>query len=333
MNADIMTIMWKESKGLFKQGKSRSKSILVLLTPVLMFGIILPIQFREEWLDMGWSLAIALFTPLILIAPTICESFAGERERHTLETLLASRLPDRAILFGKMIVSIVYGWGMTVFLLLMSLVIVNVLMWAGKFQFYQMKIFLADIGLSLLFSGLMVTLGILISLRSATVQSAQQVLMMALVIPIFGLQAVVFLLPTFIPMENIREFLGRFDYDQILLIFLGVLLLADIGLLLAAMSRFKRSRLILKLSLKGAHMNTSQIFIVISIVTLAIVAILFLAARKNKKKLTPLAGLAWAFVLAGIIFGEDRLIGYGLMGVGVVLALIDMFIQLKRKTT
>jgi ABC-2 type transport system permease protein len=246
MNADIMTIMWKESKGLFKQGKSRSKSILVLLTPVLMFGIILPIQFREEWLDMGWSLAIALFTPLILIAPTICESFAGERERHTLETLLASRLPDRAILFGKMIVSIAYGWGMTVFLLLMSLVIVNVLMWAGKFQFYQVNIFLADIGLSLLFSGLMVTLGILISLRSATVQSAQQVLMMALVIPIFGLQAIVFLLPTFLPMENIREFLGRFDYDQILLIFLGVLLLVDIGLLLAAMSRFKRSRLIQK---------------------------------------------------------------------------------------
>jgi ABC-2 type transport system permease protein len=245
MNADIMTIMWKESKGLFKQGKSRSKSILVLLTPVLMFGIILPIQFREEWLDMGWSLAIALFTPLILIAPTICESFAGERERHTLETLLASRLPDRAILFGKMIVSIAYGWGMTVFLLLMSLVIVNVLMWDGKFQFYHLNIFLADIGLSLLFSGLMVTLGILISLRSATVQSAQQVLMMALVIPIFGLQAVVFLLPTFLPMEKIREFLGRFDYDQVLLIFLGVLLLADIGLMMAAMSRFKRSRLIL----------------------------------------------------------------------------------------
>jgi ABC-2 type transport system permease protein len=163
-----------------------------------------------------------------------------------LETLLASRLPDRAILFGKMIVSIAYGWGMTVFLLLMSLVIVNVLMWAGKFQFYQVNIFLADIGLSLLFSGLMVTLGILISLRSATVQSAQQVLMMALVIPIFGLQAVVFLLPTFLPMDTIREFLGRFDFEQILLIFLGVLLLADIGLLLAAMSRFKRSRLIQK---------------------------------------------------------------------------------------
>jgi ABC-2 type transport system permease protein len=245
MNTDIMTIIWKESKGLLKQGKGRSRSILVLLTPVLMFGIILPIQFRQEWLDMAWSLMIALFTPIVLIAPTICESFAGERERHTLETLLASRLPDRAILFGKMIVSIIYGYGMTIFLLVMSLAIVNILVWNGKFQFYQTKILLANLGLGLLFSGLMVTLGILISLRSATVQSAQQVLMMIVVIPIFGFQAIVFLLPTFLPMSSIREFLGRFNYDQILLIILGVLLLIDIGLLLAAMSRFKRSRLIL----------------------------------------------------------------------------------------
>jgi ABC-2 type transport system permease protein len=245
MNTDIMTIIWKESKGLLKQGKGRSKSILVLLTPVLMFGIILPIQFREEWLDMAWSLTIALFTPIVLIAPTICESFAGERERHTLETLLASRLPDRAILFGKMIVSIIYGYGMTIFLLIMSLAIVNILVWNGKFQFYQTNILLANLGLGLLFSGLMVSLGILISLRSVTVQSAQQVLMMVVVVPIFGFQSIVFLLPTFLPMSNIREFLGRFNYDQILLIILGVLLLIDIGLLLAAMSRFKRSRLIL----------------------------------------------------------------------------------------
>jgi len=241
MNTDIMTIIWKESKGLFKQGKSRSKSILVLATPIFMFGIILPIQFREEWLSMAWSLAIALFTPLILIAPTICESFAGERERHTLETLLASRLPDRSILFGKMIISILYGFGMTIFLLLMSLVVVNLLMWNGKFQFYQLSILLADLGLGALFSGLMVTLGILVSLRSATVQSAQQMLMMIIVIPIFGLQAIIFL----IPMEKTREFLGRFNLNQFLLIFLGILLLADLGLLLAAMSRFKRSRLIL----------------------------------------------------------------------------------------
>ncbi len=241
MNTDIMTIIWKESKSLLNKGKGRSKSILVLLTPVLMFGIILPIQFREEWLSMAWSLTIALFTPLVLIAPTICESFAGERERHTLETLLASRLTDRSILFGKMLVAIIYGFGMTIVLLAMSLVIVNILEWNGEFQFYPPGILLADLGMGLLFTGLMATLGILVSLRSATVQSAQQVLMMIVVIPIFGLQAIIFLFP----MEKTREFLGRFNLSQFLLIFLGVLLLVDVGLLLAAMSRFKRSRLIL----------------------------------------------------------------------------------------
>jgi hypothetical protein len=77
-------------------------------------------------------------------------------------------------------------------------------------------------------------------------------------------------------------------------------------------------------------MNTSQIYIVISIAALVLVVILFLAARKKGKKLTPLVGFAWALVLAGIIFSEDRLIGYSLIGVGVALAVIELFITPKR---
>jgi hypothetical protein len=74
-------------------------------------------------------------------------------------------------------------------------------------------------------------------------------------------------------------------------------------------------------------MNISQIYIAISIVVLAVIAILVFVAGKNKKekRLTPLASFAFAFVLAGILFNENRFIGYGLMGVGVLLAIIDMF--------
>jgi hypothetical protein len=70
-------------------------------------------------------------------------------------------------------------------------------------------------------------------------------------------------------------------------------------------------------------MNSSQIWIAVSIVILAIVALLVFFVSKNRKenRLTPLAGLAFGFVLAGIFFGNDRLIGYGLMGVGVLIAL------------
>lgn len=77
----------------------------------------------------------------------------------------------------------------------------------------------------------------------------------------------------------------------------------------------------------------SQIFIVMSVVVLAITVLLvfFIARNRKKAKLTPLAGLAFGFVLAGILFGEDRLIGYSLLGIGVILAVIDMFNRLKSK--
>ena len=80
-------------------------------------------------------------------------------------------------------------------------------------------------------------------------------------------------------------------------------------------------------------MNISQIYIAVSIIALAIVAFLVFFVSKNRKenRLTPLASLAFGCILAGILFGADRLIGYGLMGVGVILAVIDMFNKLKRK--
>jgi nucleoside permease NupC len=80
-------------------------------------------------------------------------------------------------------------------------------------------------------------------------------------------------------------------------------------------------------------MNISQIYVAISIVALAVVALLVFLVSKNRKanRLTPLAGLAFGFILAGIIFGNDRLIGYSLLGVGVLLAVIDIIKKLKNK--
>ncbi|NIM99071.1 MAG: hypothetical protein GTO24_13610 [candidate division Zixibacteria bacterium] len=80
-------------------------------------------------------------------------------------------------------------------------------------------------------------------------------------------------------------------------------------------------------------MNTSQIFIAVSIAVLAVVALLvfFIARRRKENRLTPLAGLAFGFVLAGIVLGDDRLISYGLLGIGVILAVIDMFNRSRSK--
>jgi len=80
-------------------------------------------------------------------------------------------------------------------------------------------------------------------------------------------------------------------------------------------------------------MNISQMYIVIAIVVLAVIVLLLFVVGKmgKRERLTPLAGFAFACILAGILFGDNRLVGYGLMGVGVILAIIDMFNKSKTK--
>ena len=82
-------------------------------------------------------------------------------------------------------------------------------------------------------------------------------------------------------------------------------------------------------------MNTSLTYILISILVLAIVAVLVFIVSRNKtgkeKTLTPLAGLAFGFILAGLFASENRFVGYGLIGVGCFLAVIDMVNKLKKR--
>jgi len=245
MNNDILTIMWKESKGLFRYSDNRWRGLLTLITPVVMFGVVLPIQLSDEWLTGFWSIIVAFFTPIILISTTIAESFAGERERHTLETLLASRLPNRAILFGKILTSILFGWGMTFLLLCVSLIVANLMIGGEGFQMYQANILWMNICGSLLVAGFVSGLGIVISLRSATVQSAAQSIMMMLFLPFLLLQAVAFLLPVFLPKAAIQAILDQLNFTNIMMVVLAALLVADVILFLGAVSRFQRSRLIL----------------------------------------------------------------------------------------
>ena len=78
-------------------------------------------------------------------------------------------------------------------------------------------------------------------------------------------------------------------------------------------------------------MNTSQIYILIGLIVLAaIMIVLILTRKKMRKPLSRLAGFAFVFIMAGLIFGKNRLIGYSLMGIGVVFAIIDIIKKLKK---
>lgn len=79
--------------------------------------------------------------------------------------------------------------------------------------------------------------------------------------------------------------------------------------------------------------NASVIYIMLSLIILAIILILeiFTLKKKKLKKSSKLATSAMTLIVLGIIFGEDRLIGYSLIGVGILLSIIDLIKNLKRK--
>lgn len=66
-----------------------------------------------------------------------------------------------------------------------------------------------------------------------------------------------------------------------------------------------------------------------AVVLLLIILFVVFAKNKKRKELSPLSSVAFACVIVGIVFGNNRLIGYGLMGLGIVLAIIDAFIKQK----
>jgi asparagine N-glycosylation enzyme membrane subunit Stt3 len=79
-------------------------------------------------------------------------------------------------------------------------------------------------------------------------------------------------------------------------------------------------------------MNQSQVFIAIAVLALLVIAVLFFLVKKEPghKPLTPLASLAFACLIAGMVFGENRLLGYSLFGAGVVLAALDAVNKMKK---
>jgi ABC-2 type transport system permease protein len=243
MMADFSTVIWKEWKEILNLGGSRGK--VGLLSFVAVFGVFLPLQMGRAWVESPMVLAYWAWVPLFLVTSVIADSFAGERERHTLESLLASRLSDRAILFGKVGAAVGYGVGITWLSLLLGLVTANLAFGQGRLLLYPLPIGLGIVGLSLPAAGLAASAGVLVSLRAATVRQAQQTLSMAIMVllfvPIYGLQA--------LPLEWKARLFATFaavDITRLVVIAVAILAVLNVGLLAAAMTRFRRPRLILQ---------------------------------------------------------------------------------------
>ncbi len=237
---DISTMTWKETKELFSQG-----GLMGYLTPLVLLivgGVVYPLISWLSWVQLGsLEIPLILFLTFQLIVASAADSFAGERERHTLETLLASRMPDRAILLGKVGTLVGYGWGMNFSQLLLGWLTINIVHWQGHLVFYPLDLLLLTFALGLLVNILAASAGVLVSLRSATARQAQQILTVGGLVAMFGITfGLLELTSSLLPSMGIM-----LSVTQLLALLLGLLAVIDSIVLALALARFQRSRLML----------------------------------------------------------------------------------------
>lgn len=245
MLTDIWTVMWKEWREVLRMGGRRRRALVRLIVSIGALGVIWPWQLGPQFITSPIGVLLAAFTSAMHVAGVVPDSFAGERERHTLETLLASRLPDRAILFGKVMALIAYGIGAAGIMLLFGWATVNAVHRADGILLYRASTFAAAVAFSLIAAGLMGAVGVLVSLRAATVKQAQQVLSTLVLLVLF---APVIALPAIPPSwrDTALRLLQEWGVARAAFI-LGVGLLIVQGMLYGiAAARFKRARLIVE---------------------------------------------------------------------------------------
>jgi hypothetical protein len=135
------------------------------------------------------------------------------------------------------------SFGATVAYLAIGVALVNAAHGGAGFLFFPPVVIAADLALGFLLPLLFAGAGVLVSLRAATVQGAAQLLMVIFMLPAALLT--MFLLLFQGPSNPVIAFLSALNPWQVLLVAAGALVALDAGLLVAAMARFRRARLIL----------------------------------------------------------------------------------------
>lgn len=245
MITDTFTILRKEWLEFRDQLLRLRRGGLSAVVIVLLLGVITPLQFGPEWLE---SWVVMFYFPTLassMASALIVDAIAGERERQTLESLLASRLPDSAILFGKMLAALSYGCAFVAVNALVAILTLNIAYIDQAPVFFKPRfgglLAILTIAACLAQTGI----GVFISLRATTVRQAQQTFGVIMLV-LFLAPAILFQLLPDTTRFNIITQVRAWGIERIALTASAVL--GTIGLLAASLawSRFRRGKLALE---------------------------------------------------------------------------------------
>ena len=237
MIRDSLIVAEKELRELFA---SRSTRILAFQIAILgiIFGGFIPYSQGPYWIAETYLLGFHfVFVPFVVTFPFVTDCFAGERERKTLETLLATRLDEKALFLGKSLSVFAFSYIQVLMVVLMGMATINAY-WrieaGGKGLFlYSPPALFALFGLSAAMVALATAIGVFVSLRAESVRAAQRitgVINLAILLPLFFVLALLTL-----------------DWFSVMAGF-GMVLLLTVLLSVLAIRSFRREQLVLGIS-------------------------------------------------------------------------------------
>lgn len=171
---EVVIVAGKELRELF--GRWRSPRATLLQTAVVFFlgGVFFPAFGPAPWSDLGAAATFYFVLPSAMAGMAAADAFAGERERRTLETLLATPLSDAAIVVGKIATAVLFGVGVGAATLLSAIVVTNLAFPAQRPLLPPGWLAAGLLGGTAGSAFLVASCGVAISMRVLVARSAQQ---------------------------------------------------------------------------------------------------------------------------------------------------------------
>jgi ABC-2 type transport system permease protein len=138
----------------------------------VVLGVLMPLSSASAWHAASpAAIAFYAFFPGIAAATIAADAFAGERERRTLETLLATPLGETTILFGKAMAAVIWALGVTTVALAVAIVTLNL---SGGAFAPSPVILLGALGAAFASASFMASAAIVMSMLIPAARPAQQ---------------------------------------------------------------------------------------------------------------------------------------------------------------